>query len=211
MGSSTVLNLFLSSEPLNSSEKETALISGKMTCRTRHLPTRIIFSVWNRSNSVHKYGDLAKKNTFFTECLTVADSEEPHVRYLNGFWISLWLAVLVSLEWKLYLKIPMFKFIKRLYWHANKFFVFYFQKQSLIYCKHLLNTKSSTHFQVSICFSWLTRHEIQKPINMESSILKCANADLRISLYACVHIKAIPWKFRFLNPRSPWVVGLWSL
>ena len=42
------------------------------------------------------------------------------------------------------------------------------------------------------CFSWLTRHEIQKPINMDSSILKCANADLRISLYACVHIKAIP-------------------
>ena len=28
------------------------------------------------------------------------------------------------------------------------------------------------------------------------------NADLKISLYVCVHIKLIPWKFRFLNPKN---------
>ena len=29
------------------------------------------------------------------------------------------------------------------------------------------------------------------------------NSDLKIYLYVCVHIKTIPWKFRFLNPENP--------
>ena len=28
------------------------------------------------------------------------------------------------------------------------------------------------------------------------------NVDLKISLYVCVHIKTIPWKFCFLNPKN---------
>ena len=31
-------------------------------------------------------------------------------------------------------------------------------------------------------------------------------ADLKISLYACVHIKAIPWKFRILKPKNSRVI-----
>ena len=32
------------------------------------------------------------------------------------------------------------------------------------------------------------------------------NADLKISLHACVHIKAIPWKFRILKPKNSRVI-----
>ena len=32
------------------------------------------------------------------------------------------------------------------------------------------------------------------------------NADLKISLYVCVHVKAIPWKFCILNPKSSQVI-----
>ena len=36
------------------------------------------------------------------------------------------------------------------------------------------------------------------------------NAHLKISLYACVHIKTIPWKFRILNLKNSWVIYPWS-
>ena len=32
------------------------------------------------------------------------------------------------------------------------------------------------------------------------------NADLKISLYACVHIKTIPWKFFILKPKNSRVI-----
>ena len=32
------------------------------------------------------------------------------------------------------------------------------------------------------------------------------NVDLKISLYACVHIKAIPRKFYILKPKNSWVI-----
>ena len=34
------------------------------------------------------------------------------------------------------------------------------------------------------------------------------NADLKISLYVCVHIKKLPWKFRILNPKNSRVICL---
>ena len=37
------------------------------------------------------------------------------------------------------------------------------------------------------------------------------NADLKIFLHACVHIKAIPWKFCILYPKNSWVICPWSL
>ena len=37
------------------------------------------------------------------------------------------------------------------------------------------------------------------------------NADLKISLYACVHVKIMPWKFRILNPKNSWVIYPWNL
>ena len=35
---------------------------------------------------------------------------------------------------------------------------------------------------------------------------RCPNADLKIYLHVCVHIKTIPWKFRILNPKSSRVI-----
>ena len=37
------------------------------------------------------------------------------------------------------------------------------------------------------------------------------NADLKISLYVCFHIKNIPWKFCILNPKSSRIICPWSL
>ena len=34
----------------------------------------------------------------------------------------------------------------------------------------------------------------------------CTNADLKISLHVLVHIKILPWKFRFLNPKNSRVI-----
>ena len=36
------------------------------------------------------------------------------------------------------------------------------------------------------------------------------NADLKISLYVCVHIKTTPWKFCILNPKDYWAICRWS-
>ena len=36
-------------------------------------------------------------------------------------------------------------------------------------------------------------------------------ADLKISLYVCVHIKTIPWKFRIHIPKNSWVICPWNL
>ena len=36
--------------------------------------------------------------------------------------------------------------------------------------------------------------------------LKVHYADLKISLYVCVHVKTIPWQFRILNPKSSPVI-----
>ena len=41
--------------------------------------------------------------------------------------------------------------------------------------------------------------------------LRYTNADLKISPYVFVHIKAIPWKFCILNPNNSPVTWLWSL
>ena len=38
---------------------------------------------------------------------------------------------------------------------------------------------------------------------IEVSTSKYTNADLTISLYVCIRIKIIPWKFRILNPKNP--------
>ena len=35
------------------------------------------------------------------------------------------------------------------------------------------------------------------------------NADLKISLYVCVHVKTIPWKFRILFPKDSRVICAW--
>ena len=37
------------------------------------------------------------------------------------------------------------------------------------------------------------------------------NADLKISLYVCVQIKIVPWKFRILNYKNSRVIFPWSL
>ena len=37
------------------------------------------------------------------------------------------------------------------------------------------------------------------------------NADLKISLYFCVHIKTVPWKFLILDPKNARVACPWSL
>ena len=58
--------------------------------------------------------------------------------------------------------------------------------------KHVLNSKSD-NIEIMI---WKSRY---------------TNADLKISLYVCVHIKRIPWKFRILNPQESRVICLWSL
>ena len=42
-------------------------------------------------------------------------------------------------------------------------------------------------------------------------MLMYTNADLKISLYVCVHIKTIPWKFRIPNPKNSGVICSWSL
>ena len=31
---------------------------------------------------------------------------------------------------------------------------------------------------------------------------RCNNADLKIPLYVCVHVKTTPWKFRIFNPKD---------
>ena len=36
------------------------------------------------------------------------------------------------------------------------------------------------------------------------------NADLKISLYVCVHIKTMLWKFRIPNPKNFRVICSWS-
>ena len=41
------------------------------------------------------------------------------------------------------------------------------------------------------------RGGILKPISM-----RYTNVDLKVSLYVCVHMKTIPWKFRILNPKN---------
>ena len=38
----------------------------------------------------------------------------------------------------------------------------------------MLNTKSSTYFQIEICLSQLVRHKFQKPMNLDTSILTSA-------------------------------------
>ena len=46
------------------------------------------------------------------------------------------------------------------------------------------------------------------------SLIGCwryTNADLKISLYVCVHLKTRTWKFRILNPKNFWVICPWSL
>ena len=47
-------------------------------------------------------------------------------------------------------------------------------------------------------------HEELKSKNTVINLIN--NADLKISLYVCVHIKTIPWKFRILNPENSRVV-----
>ena len=44
----------------------------------------------------------------------------------------------------------------------------------------------------------------------ESPTLKVTNEDFKISLYVCVHIKAIPWKFCILNPKNLRVICPWT-
>ena len=48
-------------------------------------------------------------------------------------------------------------------------------------------------------------------IQLSLKHLRYTNADLKISLYVCVHIKTIPWKFHILNPKNSWVICPWSL
>ena len=36
---------------------------------------------------------------------------------------------------------------------------------------------------------------------------RCTNANLKISVYVCVHIKKILWKFRILNPKNSQVIA----
>ena len=42
--------------------------------------------------------------------------------------------------------------------------------------------------------------------NIYLYILMYTNADLKISLYVCVHIKTIQWKFCMFNPKNSWVI-----
>ena len=44
-----------------------------------------------------------------------------------------------------------------------------------------------------------------------TNILRYTNADLKISLYVCVYIKTILWKFRFFSPKNGRVICTWSL
>ena len=42
-------------------------------------------------------------------------------------------------------------------------------------------------------------------------IYKWNNADLKISLYVCIDIKVLPWKFRIFNPKNSRAICPWSL
>ena len=50
-----------------------------------------------------------------------------------------------------------------------------------------------------------------KPGIFEKLAERYTNADLKISLYVCVYIKTIPWKFCNFNPKNSWVIWPWSL
>ena len=39
-------------------------------------------------------------------------------------------------------------------------------------------------------------------VKKQFEALRYTNADLKISLYDCIYIKIIPWRFRILNPKS---------
>ena len=46
---------------------------------------------------------------------------------------------------------------------------------------------------------------------MQNQCQRYTDADLKLSLHVCVHIKTIPWKSRFLDPKNYRVICLWSL
>ena len=48
-------------------------------------------------------------------------------------------------------------------------------------------------------------------LKIEYLYVEDRGADLKISLYVCIHVKTIPWKFRILNPKNSRVIYPWSL
>ena len=98
--------------------------------------------------------------------------------------------------------------------HLLFFFSFHF---SIVWF-YLFNLIFNLRLRLVCTFNFLPKfipqtillREIITPWWNLSVTLRYINADLKISLYVCVHIKTIPCKFRILNPKNSRVIYAWS-
>ena len=63
----------------------------------------------------------------------------------------------------------------------------------------------------STCFEVLTKVLLENHLYRITIVKKYTNAELKIFLYARLHIKVIPWKFWILKPKNSRVIYAWSL
>ena len=77
----------------------------------------------------------------------------------------------------------------------------------------LVNELKLFHFIFQFRNKKKSKRKKQKQKNHKTflRIWRFANADLKISVYVCVHIKTISWKFWILNPKNYRLTCPWSL
>ena len=50
--------------------------------------------------------------------------------------------------------------------------------------------------------NWFIKKRVLKKKSKSKISLRYTNTDLEISLYVCVHVKPVPWKFHILNSKN---------
>ena len=120
-------------------------------------------------------------------------------------WISDWVRYYSKLQ---NYKTPKLRFFAKsplqvleIHWHLTFFF-------SISLCEiknSLIFTKNNSGFWTVIWKTYKYYWFIPKNIS------RYTNADLKISIYVRLRVKAIPWKLRILNPNNSRVISPWSL
>ena len=120
----------------------------------------------------------------------------------------LWILDRVRYYWKLQnYKTPKLRFLQNLRYNSLKFIdIWLFFSISLCEIKNsLIFTKNNSGFWTVIWKTYKYYWFIPKNIS------RYTNADLKISIYVRLRVKAIPWKLGILNPNNSRVISPWSL
>ena len=91
---------------------------------------------------------------------------------------------------------------------------FYLKKpKPIVYlAKHLKGSKSTPQkCRAVLQIFWYSKNGWNSFTLFTLHLLRYTNADMKIFLHVCVHIKTLPWKFRFLNSENSRVIYPWSL